>query len=1204
MIRIGWFIFIFSAISLFGQQPTPIPQGAVRLPFLGVNLDAGADFTTNSTTIQLNAQISPLTWNYSYEWTTVQRPDGAVVTMGNAFAKANQVTVDLNGVYRFQIVARSGVRTISDEIQVAVNASLNGAPTITSIPDVTVNEDQIATTASFTIGDDATPVGSLTVLPVVTSGSQLVQSVTVNGTGATRTLSIVPKPNSNGVVQVSVSVTDAHGASSSTTAQATFVAQNDSPILGAIGTKTTPEDTPIAFTLSSTDLESTSFTYQITSGDTILLPPSGISLAGSLLTLTPAPNRFGTNTVTVIVFDGTGGSDSETFSFRVTSQNDVPSMSAIPDPNPVAVGVPFDVSYQAIDVEDVGNMTYTRATDNPAVVPLSGIVLSGTGTNRIATITGASAGTANVTLTATDSLGASAQEIIAVVISASPNTPPSITAPAPQTVFKNQPTPSANMTVSDAESPVTQLVTWASASSNPSLIPTNRVTITGNTGTRAVSASPISNVVGTATIILSVRDGANQVTTASWNVTVQATNYPPIITGPSNQTMNEDGTLVVQATIVDYDTTLSSVITTGTSGNPSLVPNPPSIGSGSTRNFTLTPVADANGNTTITLTANDGTSSAQAQFNLTVQAQNDLPTITGLVGVQTAPNTTSTQTATVGDKESPVANLTLTGSSANTTLVPNSNIVITGSTSSRQVAITPASGQTGSTTITIVVNDGTGGSTAISFSFTVQGDVSSSDRFGAVNGSASNSGTNPASPWSVQRVLTWISTNTVSGATAWMADGTWSGQRLVLPNAQVPTRFRSMNRPWGGKGFRVDRASGAEAAGANTFSGNNVWVWDVVSVNSGPRQVNADRGGGWYITTRGNNRLINCWVRDAENGFAVQDSDASRTGNFIVSGFLSYGNGKVIGSDGNHGHGHYHQSKGTGGLVIKDGFSHSNMGQGFQSSGTDGLLFRDTTLSRSTFFMNGQPGGSRTRNVLFGLGNKFSGLTVISNRCYYPAASGGGPNLYMCYPSVNPGTIGDPAFISTNGLVRGNYLIGGDFRFGRWEQLTVMENTFISSTQLPAVHFYNQYSRTGTTFDTNTLSGSFTADTLGSLSAAQRQSNFGFSAHDVTLSGPPSTMRFWLDLDEYDPKLARLSVSNPSGASTATISLAGFLSNGDPYDVYSVTNPDVRFSSGVYTGPIVLPMTGFPMFSMVGPVPAAPQSPEPLFGAFVIIKTN
>jgi predicted outer membrane repeat protein len=68
---------------------------------------------------------------------------------------------------------------------------------------------------------------------------------------------------------------------------------------------------------------------------------------------------------------------------------------------------------------------------------------------------------------------------------------------------------------------------------------------------------------------------------------------------------------------------------------------------------------------------------------------------------------TSALAFTVGDVETTAANLTVSATSSNTTLVPNTNIVFGGTGTSRTVTVTPAAGQCGMLSmITVTVNDG------------------------------------------------------------------------------------------------------------------------------------------------------------------------------------------------------------------------------------------------------------------------------------------------------------------------------------------------------------------------------------------------------------------------------------------------------------------------------------------------------------------
>ncbi len=61
---------------------------------------------------------------------------------------------------------------------------------------------------------------------------------------------------------------------------------------------------------------------------------------------------------------------------------------------------------------------------------------------------------------------------------------------------------------------------------------------------------------------------------------------------------------------------------------------------------------------------------------------------------------------TISDAESPAQSLIITATSSNQTLVPNGNIVISGSGSSRTATIAPSASLTGNATITITLSDG------------------------------------------------------------------------------------------------------------------------------------------------------------------------------------------------------------------------------------------------------------------------------------------------------------------------------------------------------------------------------------------------------------------------------------------------------------------------------------------------------------------
>lgn len=96
------------------------------------------------------------------------------------------------------------------------------------------------------------------------------------------------------------------------------------------------------------------------------------------------------------------------------------------------------------------------------------------------------------------------------------------------------------------------------------------------------------------------------------------------------------------------------------------------------------------------------------------------PTITSIPN-QRIPANSSTGPIpfTVSDLETPAGSLTVSGSSSNTVLVPNANIMFVGTGANRTVTVIPAAGQQGTTTIAISVTDGDMKTSTTAFQITV-----------------------------------------------------------------------------------------------------------------------------------------------------------------------------------------------------------------------------------------------------------------------------------------------------------------------------------------------------------------------------------------------------------------------------------------------------------------------------------------------------
>ena len=316
-------------------------------------------------------------------------------------------------------------------------------------------------------------------------------------------------------------------------------------------------------------------------------------------------------------------------------------------------------------------------------------------------------GTLNLAfVTVTDNAKISAIEVTSL---GSSNTAPTISNLSDQTIAANASTGALTFTVGDSETAAGSL-TVTGTSSNLSLVPVANIVFGGSGAARTVTVTSAANQSGSATITVTVSDGALTATDTFVLAVTPANNTAPTISDLLDVTIPEDNsTGAISFAVGDADTAAGSLTLTKASTNTALVPVANIVfgGTGAARTVTVTPAANQSGSATITVTVSDGALTATDTFVLTVTPVNDVPTISNLINQTIVVNTaTGALSFTIGDVETAVGSLVVTGASSNLLLVPNANIVFSGGTASRMVTVTPAAGQTGAATITVTVSDG------------------------------------------------------------------------------------------------------------------------------------------------------------------------------------------------------------------------------------------------------------------------------------------------------------------------------------------------------------------------------------------------------------------------------------------------------------------------------------------------------------------
>ena len=504
---------------------------------------------------------------------------------------------------------------------------------------------------------------------------------------------------------------------------------NLAPTIGAVADVTVNVNTatgPLSVTLADDTTAAASIGLTGSSSNQALVPNANIAITGTgsvrTVVVTPAANQTGTATITLTATDANGLTATETFLLRVSAAPTISDVANATTSLNTAAG-PFNVTV-GDDLTAAGSLVLSATSSNTALVPNANIQLGGSGSARTVLVTPAAgaSGSTTITLTVADAGGLTATDTFTLTVNPQQNTAPTISAVADASVNNNAQLGPLNVTISDPETAAASLQ-LAATSSNQAVIANSGIQLGGSAGARTVLITPIAGASGTSTITLTVTDAANATATETFVVTVNAA---PTISNVADQTIAEDaatGSLAV--TLADDLTAAGSLALAATSSNTGLIPNANIQlgGSGSARTVVVTPVANATGSSTITLTATDqGGLTATETFLVTVTPANDLPTIDPVADVTTNLNTQVGPIAvTIGDQETPAGSLTLGATSNNQAVVANSGIQLGGSGAARTVLITPVAGATGTATITLTVTDAANATATETFVVTVNG---------------------------------------------------------------------------------------------------------------------------------------------------------------------------------------------------------------------------------------------------------------------------------------------------------------------------------------------------------------------------------------------------------------------------------------------------------------------------------------------------
>lgn len=467
---------------------------------------------------------------------------------------------------------------------------------------------------------------------------------------------------------------------------------NDPPTISDIANQTVQEDHStgnINFTVY--DEESTgSLSITGASSNQALVPSGNIFIGGSgssrTVNVIPAPNQYGTTTITISVSDGSNPPVTDSFNVTVSSVNDLPTISNISNRS-TNEGTPTGViNFTVGDVETAAELlTVTATSDNPSVVSNTNIQLNGSGASRNLVITPNSTGfgTSTITVTVRDANNAFASDTFVLTVNDMP----------------------ALITVSDTTSTSgIYSVSWSRGKqvaqvqervgANGSWINIHSGSVVGPQGSQTITK------LSDGTFFYRIRDclynGSSPYDCVDGSPVSVVVDLPaPTISASFSPSQINEG----QSAVLTWNTTnANSCSATGITGV--------SAASGNV-SYPAPDNLSADFIKSVVLTCTGGGGSTTQTVNLPVKWINDTPTITTIPTQNILEDTaTAVLNFNVADEETVSHLLDVTATSSDINKIPVGNITLGTNGNSRTVRVVPTVNANGNVTITLRVSDG------------------------------------------------------------------------------------------------------------------------------------------------------------------------------------------------------------------------------------------------------------------------------------------------------------------------------------------------------------------------------------------------------------------------------------------------------------------------------------------------------------------
>jgi hypothetical protein len=389
-----------------------VPSISIGAPSAGLTAGGPVDFVvdyTAATAVTLAA--GDVTLN------TTGTVTGSVSVTGSGTATRTVTVSAIAGDGSFTVSIAAGTASNPGGSALATGPSAgvtvdNTVPVLTPVTGPSISQGATATgVAVGSVSDNLTGAGSLAVTATNVPTGLTVTNI-VNTAGSITADISVALATAVSSLQIEFTVTDAAGNDSAANFGVDVLA-NAAPTISAILDQSilmNADTGALAFTVGDTEDGPAALVLAATSSNQVLVVDGtdflfGGSGASRTLTVTPQANGVGVAVITVTVTDSVSATTTVTFTLTVTDTVSAPSISAIADFTMVRDTTSDAVAFTADDPQGAATITaITFDSSDTALIPVAGIVLTGTAPSLQFTVTPTpgAIGTATITVSATD----------------------------------------------------------------------------------------------------------------------------------------------------------------------------------------------------------------------------------------------------------------------------------------------------------------------------------------------------------------------------------------------------------------------------------------------------------------------------------------------------------------------------------------------------------------------------------------------------------------------------------------------------------------------------------------------------------------------------------------------------------------------------------------------------------------------------------